>query len=183
MKLPVTTCGQSNMWPDITLYYTFQANSFVAFTGYQPWHTNFSSFLIASELSYCDACQCCKRHKLLSCHMDRGTHVSTPTDTHRNVWMFFPGSLCGLCIPHSFLALCVLGDLSKILCQTILTALWSQHCRHHHCSNTKHTQAHMNAHSINQVNCRAKPLRYATAMAQLSSLSLRGGLQCEWLQC
>lgn len=43
-----------------------------------------------------------------------------------------------------------------------------------------HTQVHMNTHShtFNQVNCRAKPLRYATTVAQLSSLCLTGKVNC-----
>lgn len=93
----------------------------------------------------------CKRHKLPSVKAATwtGAHMWAHPDTHRNVWMFFPGSQCGLCIPHSFLALCVLADLSKIQWQTILTALWSQRCRHHRFSNTKHThtQTHIWTHT------------------------------------
>lgn len=137
-----------------------------------------------SELSFCEACQgtLCDLHGVTSVGavVWTGAHTWAHPDTHRNVWMFFPGSKCGFYIPHSSLAFCVLGDLPKIQCQPILTELWSQHCRCY--SKTKHTQAHMNAHSyaLNQVNCGSKAFMLCNSYSSpLLLISERGSRK--WL--
>lgn len=97
-----------------------------------------------------------------------GAHIWAHPDTHRNVWMFFPGSKCGFHIPHSSLAFCVLSDFPKIQCQPTLT--------HYDLSVAEAAQRQITHERIlNQLNCRPKPLCYATTIAPFSSSSLREG--------
>lgn len=65
-----------------------------------------------------------------------GVHIWAHPEITGMSECFFLDLNVGFHIPHSSLAFYVLSDLPEIQCQTILTALWSQHCRHF--SKTKH---------------------------------------------
>lgn len=133
---------------------------------------------LSSELSYWKytdkRTQSTLRRGWTGAHIWAHTHIQK--HTQRNVWMFFSWTSLWVFTYHILPWLNVSWVTSlKVRARPILTALWSQPCCH--CSKDKtHTSTH--ERTLNQVNCRAKLLYYATAIAPLRSSSLKGGL--EW---